>query len=207
MGNVVMALISYHRHMNNETSSITVSRLGVALALIAALMLAFCVSQWPSTASADPFGDCNNQSPCRPDNKDASYCFGDTLAGNGMQNAAGYGMGNLVAQTSFTKNYQNDCGSNTDIVFKADPTLGARGITVCMSYINNNTRCNRNLVIFNPNYLVNTLNKNKTACHEVGHTGGMGETNMTNDCMISGQVSADHIHYNGHHVDHLNNQN
>lgn len=195
--------------MKNEMSSMFKSGVLATCLVMTGLILALCAIQWSSQAQADPFGDCNSQSPCRPDNTAASYCFGDTLGTYGLQGAAGYGMGNLVAQTIFTKNYQDNCGSNTDVVFKADPTLGSntRGLTACMEYINGGTRCNRNLVIFNPSLLSNNLNQNKTACHEVGHTGGLGETNMTNDCMISGAVSADHIHYNGHHVDHLNNQN
>ncbi len=170
-----------------------------AIAVLASLGIA-------GLASSDEFGQCSAVSGCRPDNKAHSYCFGATMAGAGLQEAAGYGMSNLVAQTSFTKNFQSDCGSNTDVVFKRNDALAARGQYVCIEKLSGTNKCNRARIEFNPGQLANQLNKNKTACHEIGHSGGLAH-GANNDCMISGHVSANHIHYNGHHVDHLNNQN
>lgn len=158
------------------------------------------------SADADPFGQCDATSGCRPDNKTHTHCFGDTLDGDGFQNAAIYGMNNLVAQTSFTKDFQTDCGSNTDVVFKRNDNMpGVRGRYQCIEYLPGTSKCNRARIEFNGTLLLNTLNKNKTSCHEIGHSGGLAH-GAPNDCMISGAVSEDHIHYNGHHIDHLNNQ-
>lgn len=158
-----------------------------------------------SGAQADPFGQCDRNSGCRADNFEHTYCFGPSLAGDGFQSAAGYGMSNLVTQTNFTKTYMSSCSSNTDVVFKREDGMSALGDYLCMAFVSGTRKCNRARVRFNGRLLKQKRHKNNTACHEVGHSGGLGH-GSGNDCMIA-QGPSNKIHYNGHHVTHLNNQN
>ena len=161
-----------------------------------------------SPALADSYGYCYPPTGCRADNFEHTYCFGATMAGNGFQSAAGYGMTNLVNQTRFIKTFMANCSANTDVVFKRNddmyPYIGRYN---CLDWVGTTNKCNRARVEFNGSLLKNTLNKKKTACHEIGHTGGLAHSGNANDCMINGLVSSGHVHYNAHHVAHLNHQN
>jgi predicted Zn-dependent protease len=57
----------------------------------------------------------------------------------------------------------------------------------------------------NPSLLNDQLNRVKTACHEIGHSGGLTHHDAPYDgCMVNGSVSSGHTQYNAHHKDHLN---
>lgn len=157
-------------------------------------------------AMADPFAQCGINKGCKPDNYEHTYCFGGSLAGDGLQSAAGYSMRNLVAQTIFSKTYMASCTGSTDVVFKRNDSMGSiRGRYTCLVPFGFSRMCGRARVELNSAALANMRNKYKTSCHEVGHSGGLVH-GAPNDCMISGHVTSGHIHYNGHHVAHLNEQ-
>lgn len=171
--------------------------------MVAVLLL--ILFAYSSTANGDNCPNCPFSKGCVPDNYEHTYCYGANMAGNGLQNAAGYSMSNFVTQTNYSKTYMNSCTNSTDVVFKRNDSMsGKRGRYTCMlprsgaDYI-----CLRARVELNSTLLANTLNKNKTACHEVGHSGGLIH-GKPNDCMVSGTVYSGHIHYTNHHVKHMN---
>lgn len=182
---------------------------GRSVGLICLFIFSLTAVWGMSPASADQFGMCNATSGCRADNFEHTYCYGGSLAGDGFQTAAGYGMSNLVAQTKFTKTYMSSCSSNTDVVFKRDDSINAYADTLCMAFVSGTNKCNRARVRFNGK-LLNALgqpmvNKKSTACHEVGHTGGLAH-GTPSDCMTN-VTPTTNVHYNAHHKSHLNNQN
>lgn len=155
----------------------------------------------PATAGADPW----LPTPA-PDNRLITYCWARAFDGNGsLKAAAQYALQNLEQQTSYTsRSHTNDCTANTDIVFRITRDSGLRGAYQCVRR-NSAGRCQQANIWMNPANLTNTLNRRKTACHEVGHYGRLVHHNPPyNDCMVSGHISSGHQRYNAHHVWHLN---
>lgn len=170
-------------------------------AALAAVMFAV-----PSTpATADEFNGCNSVSGCLPDNFDHTYCWGSSFTATNLRSAANYAMGNLDSQTSYFDTFISSCGSLTDVIWHTMSTAGVRGDYVCLAF-NSAGECEQSRVRLNPNLLTDTLNREKTACHEIGHSGGLAHSSSSSDCMISGAVTSGHRTYNAHHVDHLNNR-
>lgn len=119
---------------------------------------------------------------------------------------ARYAMSNLEDQTHFTKNLVPDCTGNTDIVWHKFNNPNPRGQYICVdaSGTSSQNQCQKAKVLLNPDQLNDDVNREKTACHEVGHSGGLSHADDANDCMKNGAVSSDHRDYNNHHIDHLN---
>jgi predicted Zn-dependent protease len=117
---------------------------------------------------------------------------------------ANYAMDNLDAQTSYFENYMDVCTSATDVVWKADSSLPARGSYIYLDFVG--SLCQRARVTINPTQLSNDINRRKTSCHEIGHSGGLAHADEHGDCMRNGAVSSGHQSYNAHHVEHLNDR-
>lgn len=177
------------------------------LTLLSASALAAAISAAPltSTATADEFNGCNSVSGCRPDNFEHTYCWGSSFTATNLRSAANYAMGNLDAQTSYFDNFMSSCSSATDVIWHTMSSTTVRGDYVCLAF-NSAGNCEQARVRLNPTLLTDTLNREKTACHEIGHSGGLAHSSTASDCMISGAVTSGHRTYNQHHVDHLNNR-
>ena len=157
-----------------------------------------------SRADVDTFGTCDYVSGCFADNSEHTYCYTASVAGAGFQTAAGNSMSNLANQTVFTKNFMS-CSGNTDVVFKRiDGIPNVIAQYECQEELSGN-RCGRASVTFDGDNLAtqSAAVKQHSACHEVGHSGGLAHGGTT-DCMRSGYHT--NIHYNAHHVSHLNSQ-
>ena len=82
---------------------------------------------------------------------------------------------------------------------------GVRGAYQCTSTSGvSGPGCQTARLKLNPDLLNDDLNRKKTACHEVGHSGGLSHESDPNDCMVPGPVSSGHTDYNTHHIGHLN---
>lgn len=105
-------------------------------------------------AGGDPYPNCTYGHACIPDNYEHTYCFGASLAGDGLQSAAGYSMNNLVTQTRYSKTYMDPCSGNTDVVFKRNDSLsGSRGRYTCMEPLSGSSLvCLRARIEFNGEY-------------------------------------------------------
>lgn len=179
--------------------------------MTAVLSLLLAALPW-SSAAADGFALCygsEGQSGCLPDNKEHTYCWSDTFEQYVVMTDAGsYAMSNMVSQTTYTKTFISDCTQLTDVVWIRDPNLGAgtRGSYQCQAF-NTADECEWSHVRLNPTLLNNDLNRNKTACHELGHSLGLTHHAAPySDCMVSGAVTSGHQHYNDHHVTHVDNR-
>lgn len=171
----------------------------VALAVFAALIVAV-------PAQADDFGLCNDNTGCRPDNFEHTFCWDSTYS-SPFYNAATYAMGNVDTQTSYWDTRMSPCTSSTDVRFQQTnaPGSGTRGDYLCLAK-NSAGDCERSRVRLNPDLLTDTTNRQKTACHEVGHSGGLTHGDTFGDCMRNGYVTGGYQTYNAHHIGHLNDR-
>lgn len=119
-------------------------------------------------------------------------------------------MDNLADETQMSKQKEG-CDGNTDVVWH---TFGQPyyGLTLCIdtSGTSGGRQCQQATIQLNPSALNAANNpgsaRNVTACHEVGHTGGLWHaTPGHTDCMeVQNDPSGQNAHYDGHHEDHLN---
>jgi hypothetical protein len=177
------------------------SRLWIRRAVAAVFAVAATAALTPATAGADPW----LPTPA-PDNRLITYCWASAFNDNGdLKAAATYALQNLENQTSYTsQSHFTNCTANTDIVFRITREAGLRGAYRCVTR-NAEGRCQQANIWMNPANLANTLNRRKTACHEVGHYGRLVHHDPPySDCMVSGHISSGHQQYNAHHVWHLN---
>lgn len=160
-------------------------------------------------ANADSFALCSGATGCLPDNKDHTYCWSADFQQHAvMRDAGNYAMSNMVSQTTYSKTFVSECTELTDVVWIRDPTLGAgvRGAYECQAF-NSADECEWSHVWLNPSELDDDLNRNKTACHELGHSLGLTHHDPPfGDCMVSGAVTSGHQQYNDHHVTHIDNR-
>ncbi|WP_134739985.1 hypothetical protein [Nocardioides sp. 503] len=176
-----------------------------SLAALAVLMLV--VALHPTAASAHPSG-------VSPDNKNHVWCFGTTTDDNpNVRAAQRYAMDNLEAQTEFYGTQQAECGTATDVQFRAGDGGQAgdeRGAWRCVTYNPSSGICGKAIVTLWPEVIAAEagpflLNLNKTACHEVGHS--VGQTHHDppyGDCLVRGPVSTGHVQYGGVHKGYIN---
>lgn len=162
-----------------------------------------------------------NSNPCEADNSYHTNCWGNDFNGSGMRDDARYAMRNLTSQTNMTKN-RTGCNSTIDIVWRSGVPAGEdpnrlRGLYRCRT-LQNSQECEKSQVWINSSLLngqsQTTLNRRKTSCHEVGHSGGIahggysGNGNQihfsSHSCMVSGRISSGHQKYNNHQVRHWN---
>lgn len=172
----------------------------------------------PQQAGADPYDSCygsNSDGGCRPDDFNHTFCqrpiMNDYLK---FKDASAYAMRNLDSQTRYTRYYKGDCDHTVDVKFGIDTSVsGVRGYYECNEYLTDGvggTLCGGASVYYNPPEINNNdrpeLNREKTACHEVGHSGGLTHhASPYSDCLVNGEVASGHRDYNEHHVEHLNN--
>jgi len=156
-------------------------------------------------AVADTFGGCNADEGCKPDNLSHAWCYGDGFTSTALRDAATYGLTNLDAQTDFTQGRTTSCTATTDVIFiQFSDAAGPRGDYLCLAF-NSANECEQARVRLNTALLNDTANRRKTACHEVGHSGGLRHGGDT-DCMINGAITTGFQTYDQHHIDHLNSQ-
>jgi len=170
------------------------------------LLLAFL----PSTASGDfwfqPPCQLSLSTPCTADNAEHTYCWAGNFDSTNFRDAAKYAMENLDAQTDFYDNKMANCTANTDIVWTEFTVSGVRGRYECEALSGWN--CGQARIYINRAEINSSsdpeLNRKKTSCHEVGHSGGVSHAETGDDCMKSGEVTLGHKDYNPHHIGHLN---
>jgi len=173
--------------------------------LCSALLAGVTIAAPAAPATADEFNGCNSVSGCLPDNFDHTYCWGSSFTASDLRSAANYGMGNLDSQTSYFDTFIGTCGSVTDLIWHTMSSSTTRGDYLCLAK-NSANECEQARVRLNPTLLTNTLNREKTACHEIGHSGGLAHSDTASDCMVNGAVTSGHRTYNDHHRAHLNNR-
>lgn len=179
-------------------------RISAALAAIALGLVLLPAGATPATA--DAFNQCDSDTGCLPDNKTHTYCFSTFFSiYDNMREAAHYAMGNLADQTSYTRNFEDECSNLTDIIWIRDPDMSYLGLYDCR-YFNDADECEQAYVYLNPEKLEDDPHRKSTACHEVGHSVGLTHhwDQSDDDCMLSGPVTFKK--YNAHHREHINSR-
>jgi hypothetical protein len=173
-------------------------------ALLAAgvLVASFAITGTTQQAAvADPYGTCTTDTGCKPNDKQHAYCY-DASMGSSLRSAFGIAMSNLSNQAGYWVTYAA-CIDSTDLhAYQVVISSTVRGDYLCLAK-DQLGQCVRARIRLNPNLLTNTTNRVKTACHEIGHSGGLTHGGTT-DCMRSGAVTSGYTTYNSHHVNHLN---
>lgn len=192
-------------------------------------------------ATADSFGEClNGQNPCLPDDATHIWCFGESTLGpdrEAMRGSIRYAIDTMDAQTQMVDYQTSACSSTTDVRWLdgGNLTIDVLGQANCTS--STGRECNATNIRIHmdshywwanrrdDSFLTDgneepgeiDLNRDMTACHELGHTIGFVHHHdlswydtHDNDCMRSPWLEAELANngwrnYNGHHIDHINN--
>lgn len=184
-------------------------------AILFATVLSFVGAFYtPQSANADLHGRCvGGLYQCLPDGTYHTWCFGPTMDGNAnLQNAVQYAMTNMVEQTQMTENKDNSCDSSTDVVWQERDLVGLRGEHECLERVSGSpnkcahsaARLDGDAITADSPQGAEQLNREKTSCHELGHTLGLNHDYPQDDCMVLGAVAAGHRTYNDHHREHVN---
>jgi len=133
-------------------------------------------------SKADTYAGCYaGGSGCLPDSNLQTWCFGATMDGHAnLKDASEYAMANLESETDMFTSQMACDPDHVDVVFQElDLTGTTRGEYECLNFVVGNT-CDRSAVRYDSaeindqgpaNYLQG--NRDKTACHEVGHSAGL----------------------------------
>lgn len=211
-------------------------RLGIGLTagLLSALALVA-----PPTAQADDFAQCvGGGMPCGPDDRTHYFCYGSSVQGPDradMRGSIQFAMDTMDSQTVMA-DALHTCISSTDVRWLDGGTLSqdVLGQATCQIVDGSNPRiCQAGTARINISshywYGNNTvggsdgvieageiaLNRDLTACHELGHTLGFTHHDLDwyqthdNDCMRNPWLEAEGANngwrnYNQHHIDHIN---
>jgi hypothetical protein len=205
-------MISSHSLKETDDRGRIVVEAGILSQLLAFILAVGGFLVVPSTGAAAAENCNENNGGCVPDATPHTWCdsvfftFEDAL-----KQAREHALDNMVSQTNYSRQhvgtYQGDCPSSTDTFWIVDDSLGStRGTYQCRSF-NDAGNCAHAWIRLNPDALSNQLNRNKTACHELGHSLGLEHhPSPYNDCMMSGAVTSGHQSYNGAHVNRINDR-
>lgn len=184
---------------------------------IASALIGIASASLAPLAIADPWGGCEpGDGGCKPDNTGHTFCFTDSMDNDPrVRDAANYAMNNMDQQTQLYE-LRTMCTDQTDAVFREVNLVGLRGEYECLDLAPDGPNtCNRAAIRIDNTQIIQDgpegkeqLNREKTACHEVGHSLGMAHhVSPYDDCMVNGRVSQDHRDYNQHHREHINDAN
>jgi hypothetical protein len=158
------------------------------------------------SANADIFGGGPPDSGRVADNSLHNYCFDGDYPSYWV-NPLTSAMVNLDNQTVMTIGVQYACNTDADVRFIKynDTSQGAPlGLYTCIKFTIDGSRCAGSFVFLNEAKLTSTTLRQKTACHEVGHSVGLTHhyDGQYGGCMLSGYYY-EHF-YSSHHVAHIN---
>lgn len=161
-------------------------------------------------AAAAIAAHCNEDNGgCVPDGSPQTWCEASGFSAfAGLSSARSYSLDNMVTQTIYERqiaDLNGECIAATDTIWVADQNLpaGTRGTYQCLGF-NYGGYCSSSVISLNPDELTDTLNRRKTACHELGHSLGLEHHTTYSDCMQNGAVTSGHQTYDAYHVNNIN---
>ena len=196
------------RFLSNRTTL----RRTVALSLLLVVLGAWVA------ADADEWGSQDENTGAHPDPDPHTYCFSSSVpASSDLRENIGYAEWNAMDPTGVNVNGPESCdlssGTETDVVWRqvnlANNTLAE---TPCEDY--DGSYCDQYYINMDLPEINEGNNDERdqtiTACHELGHSGGLSHGSTQNDCMenvstINPPADIKYRRYSSHHInDHLN---
>lgn len=164
------------------------------------------------TASADPWGTGGSNTGAHPDPDPHGYCYSSSV-GSDLKSGIFEAEWKAMDPTQVNVDKDSSCKlsgtGETDVVWRQGALSGTvRGETSCEDFDGN--RCDQNYLTLDLAEINkgsnDEIDEAKTACHELGHSGGLTHGGAS-DCMLSGEVPSTAVkyrRYNAHHIGHLN---
>lgn len=163
------------------------------LAIAATLVVGIAALAIPQ-ALADPFPGTNDGR--RADGTTHVYCYHESVT---IYGPLSYAMVNLDSQTDMTRSYSSTCYSSTDVVWIEGDLAGTlRGSRGCVKAISSTICDSSELTLDYAQIDVGSdddEDRKKTACHELGHSVGLGHHDTSSDCMRNGAVPSTALQY------------
>ena len=181
-------------------------RAGLVLAAAATLVIATALS-----VAADPWGTGTSDTGAHPDADPHTYCYSSSVGSDLRENIENAEW-NAMDPTAVNVNYQSSCdlssSSETDVVWRQAALSGAYGSTYCEDFDNHCDQFYSTLDLAAINVGANDeIDQTQTACHELGHTGGLTHGGSSGDCMINSgdnpPTDVQYRRYGEHHRSHL----
>jgi len=156
-------------------------------------------------ASANGFGYGNGNGYFYADN--ANHTWYPWALETASYNALDYAMDTRLASTDMTTDEFQSQDANTDVVavdvdYGTDPDHLWWGLWQCDSFVSS-TQCNKGTMRFNTSWGTVTA---ALACHETGHSVGLGHSLLTDSCLQDPPPSSDNnfsthdrSHIDGHY--------
>lgn len=138
-----------------------------------------------------------------PNSANHTYCWGSTFTSGTYRSIATARMNYLASATAMNVQFGSTCGAGTNVRFElfSNPNIGTRGYYECLTMAGG--ICYAAVVALNTALLTDTNNREKTTCHEIGHSVGLIHGTST-DCMLNGPVSNPTRTYTIHNRNHIN---
>ncbi len=181
-------------------------RVGLVLAASLTLTLGTALA-----AAADPWGTNTQDTGAHPDSDPHTYCYSSSAGADIRENISNM-MWDAMDPTAVNVDYNSDCDlsgdTETDVVWRQGNLASATGSTYCEDF---DTRCDQfystlDLAAIDVGDYDET-DQSQTACHELGHTGGLTHGGSSTDCMINTgdtpPTDLQYRRYGDHHKSHF----
>ncbi len=194
-------------------------RVRAAMKFLLAMLLIASLGGLSSTAEADPWGDSDNSvdgTGPHPDGSSHSFCYTSTItsASGIAPNIVDAEYDALEGPAVTNVTYHSVCdpigSTETDVVWRRDNLGGSTtGSTTCDDF--NNGICDQAYITLDQAQIhvggEDEIDETQTACHELGHTGGLTHGSVDSDCMINSAdtppTGLQYRRYGTHHRGHI----
>lgn len=140
--------------------------------------------------AADQYGIGGSDTGWIPDNHDHDYCWSTNFTWTSLRNLADDVMDSLEATTDFSGGSHQSCNSGTDVYFQRFNTTAYRGQYQCDDRQGTYECDNADVRVSSNTSVLPTNEREKTLCHEVGHSAGARHHSSGYGCMVSGASTA-----------------
>lgn len=186
--------------------STVLERASLVLAASWALLLGTALA-----AAADPWGTGTTDTGAHPDSDPHTYCYSSSV-GTDLSLNIYDAEWDAMDPTAVNVDYNSSCDlssdTETDVVWRQANLANAYGSTYCEDF---DTHCDQfystlDLAAINVGDH-DEIDQTQTACHELGHTGGLTHGGGSGDCMINTgdnpPTDIQYRRYGNHHGSHL----
>jgi hypothetical protein len=162
-------------------------------------------------AVADEWGTGDSSTGAHPDADPHGFCYSSSVGADARENISAAEW-NAMDPTAVNVNFDSTCNlsgsGETDVVWRVGNLApGVSGSTYCEDF---DTYCDQFYSTLDMAQIAvgseDEIDETQTACHELGHTGGLSHGGST-DCMINSAdtppTDLQFRRYNQHHKDHL----